>query len=177
MLFLWLFRIFLFLCLSLIRYFLIFLHLWAGVVVITNIVDICLVLKIRLVFKMVMFSVIERWDFFITSSSSKGIINMFHPDQISRALLSTQSTILESSFLFGWGSVSSAAKRCSCVSLCLFCASTQRYLTGIPTPVIPVQNGRWGESATVGQRWKASMWLATWEQHLCVLAAVCETTS
>lgn len=116
---------------------------------------------------------------FITSSNSCGIINMFHPDRISRGLLSTQSTVLENSFLFGWGSVSSAAKRCSCVSLCLFCASarTQRQLTEVPTPIIPVQNGRWGESVAAGQRWKASMWLATWEQHWRVLAVVCETTS
>lgn len=68
-----------------------------------------------------MFSVIERWAFFIASSSSCGIINMFHPDQISRALLSTQSSILESSFLFGWGSVSSAARRCSRFRLLLLC--------------------------------------------------------
>lgn len=84
-------------------------------VVITNVVEICLVFQLRMIFKMLMFSVVERRHFFITSSSECGIINMFHPDQISRALLLTQSSILESSFLFGWESVSSAAKRGSCV--------------------------------------------------------------
>lgn len=123
---------------------------------ITNVAEICLALKLRMIFKMLMFSVIERCDFFINSSSECGIINMFRPDQIPRALLSTRSSILESSFLFAWDSVSSAAKRCSCVSPCLFCASvrTWRWLTGIPKALIPVQTGRWGEDATAGQRWK-----------------------
>lgn len=143
MLSLWPFSIFLFLCLSLIRSFPIFLCLWTAIVVITNVVEICQVLKLRMIFQMLMFRVVEGWDFFITSSSECGIINMFHPDWISRALLSTQSSVLESSLLFGWGSVSSAAKRCSCVSPCPFCASarTWRWLTGIPKALIPVHIG------------------------------------
>lgn len=127
-------------------------------VITTNVVEICLVLKLRMIFK---FSVIERQDFFffITSSSEHSKTNMFRPDRLSRASLLTQSSILESSFLPGWGSVGSTAKRCSCVSPCLFWASarTRRWLTGIPKALIPVQTGGWGESATAGQRWKGRM--------------------
>lgn len=123
MLSLWPFSMFLLLCLSLIRYFSV--YLWAAMAVITSVVEICLVLKLRKNFKMLMVCVIERWDFFITSSSTRGIINMFHPEWISRALLSRQSSILESSFLFGWGSVSSTAKRCSSILLPLLCQDTK----------------------------------------------------
>lgn len=118
--------------------------------------------KTQMIFKMPIFSVIERWDiffFFFSSSSKHGVINMFLPDRISRALLSTQSSILESSFLFGWGSISSPAKRCSCVSSCLSCASagTWRWPTGILKALITVEAGGRGESATAGQKWKGRM--------------------
>lgn len=108
-------------------------------VVIKNVAEISVVLKLRIIFKVLLIIVIVRWDFLITSSSKRVIINMFPPDPVSRTWLLTQKSILESSFLLGSDSLSSAAKRCSCVPRCFSCASarTQRWLTGIPNAFNP----------------------------------------